>query len=548
MKKIFYIIAFISLTLISYGQTFSWVRNSFGPNSQPKMTSVCADKNGSAIIAGTYGGGSISFGTYTLSNSGGLSIFLTKYDSNGNVLWTKTHNGTNLCTSITSDALNNIIITGSYLSSQVVFDTYTLTNTGASNVFVVKYDPNGNVIWANSSTGANDNRSQDVEVDSNDNIYITGFYTSATVNFGSLTLNNPLSVGIPIAYIAKYDANGNILWAKNSSGQSQGNSISTSLSGDVFLTGHFNQPSIAFGTYTLTTPPSTINNMFLVKYNSSGNPQWARCATGPSLNCVSNAVCVDGNANAIITGYYVGDTVKFGAITLNDVLNNFEAEVFVTKYDSNGTEIWAKSGGENGDDMGWSIATFNNEYIVGGTFDALPLAFDSYTINPPPGSVDPTFIAKFDQNGNISCAYAFHTDAEDDKNDVSIDDEGNIYFTSRFFDTTLTVGTNTINVIGWPNIFLTKYNCSFVGLKENQLNLPISVYPNPNNGYFKLQIDKEIKKGEIILINLLGQKVRQQIIFKGQNNVITQNLSKGIYNYIILEDNSQISSGKIVLE
>ena len=74
------------------------------------------------------------------------------------------------------------------------------------------------------------------------------------------------------------------------------------------------------------------------------------------------------------------------------------------------------------------------------------------------------------------------------------------------------------------------------------------LYPNPNNGTFKLQIDGEINNGEIILINSLGQKVHEQKIIQGSNEIKTNGLATGLYNYILLEDKQKISNGKIILE
>lgn len=76
----------------------------------------------------------------------------------------------------------------------------------------------------------------------------------------------------------------------------------------------------------------------------------------------------------------------------------------------------------------------------------------------------------------------------------------------------------------------------------------IFLFPNPNNGSFKLHIDSEIKNGEIILINLVGQKVHEQKISQGQNNINTNYLPTGLYSYIILQDKGQISNGKLTID
>jgi hypothetical protein len=78
--------------------------------------------------------------------------------------------------------------------------------------------------------------------------------------------------------------------------------------------------------------------------------------------------------------------------------------------------------------------------------------------------------------------------------------------------------------------------------------LDISLFPNPNNGTFKLQVDSEIENGELILFNSLGQKVHEQKIVQGENNIKTNFLAIGLYNYVILENKKQVGNGKIVME
>jgi hypothetical protein len=80
-------------------------------------------------------------------------------------------------------------------------------------------------------------------------------------------------------------------------------------------------------------------------------------------------------------------------------------------------------------------------------------------------------------------------------------------------------------------------------------NLEVKIFPNPIIGSFNLQIDNDIKNGEIILINSIGQKVFEKAISKGVNFVdINESLGKGLYNYLLLENNQKLISGKLVIE
>ncbi|MGZ3749759.1 MAG: NHL domain-containing protein [Mucilaginibacter sp.] len=115
--------------------------------------------------------------------------------------------------------------------------------------------------------------------------------------------------------------------------------------------------------------------------------------------------------------------------------------------------------------------------------------------------------------------------------DVLLDKLGNFYFPEYSNHVLRKVGTAQVSVRSLTN-------------DEHM----IKIYPNPNNGSFKVQIDNEIGNGEIFLINSIGQKVHGQKISQGQNNIITSGLATGLYNYIILRDKGQIGNGKLTVE
>src|SRR5665213_1058349 len=98
-------------------------------------------------------------------------------------------------------------------------------------------------------------------------------------------------------FIAKYDPNGNVLWAKSAGGMSYEEtwSVATDDSGNVFVAGDFASSSITFGAITFNSP-----GMFLVKYNANGTVQWAEGGTG----AIGYSVMSDGSGNSYVTGSF----------------------------------------------------------------------------------------------------------------------------------------------------------------------------------------------------------------------------------------------------
>ena len=104
------------------------------------------------------------------------------------------------------------------------------------------------------------------------------------------------------------------------------------------------------------------------------------------------------------------------------------------------------------------------------------------------------------------------------------------------------------------NTFLTyqhpgTFGCySAVSVNEMNTEDLIKIFPNPNNGSFKLQIDSEIKNGELIVFNSLGQKVHQQKMQRGENSIAANDLAKGLYHFVLSQPGEQIKTGKLSIE
>lgn len=116
---------------------------------------------------------------------------------------------------------------------------------------------------------------------------------------------------------------------------------------------------------------------------------------------------------------------------------------------------------------------------------------------------------------------------------VTADPSGNIYFSDA--------SNNKLRKVS-------PIGC-VTGINKNSLtNEEISISPNPNNGYFNFQSNIDIKLGKLILLNSLGQKVYDQQILYGTNNIKTNGLPTGLYNYCLFQDDQLITVGKLIID
>jgi len=362
--------------------------------------SITTDNMGNIYISGSFNSYSATFGNITLSNSGNSDLFIAKYDNLGNVLWVKsamgTENSFEQSNSITTDNLGNVYITGNFNANLYFDNTTSLHNlcSGSQycdNTFIAKYDALGNFIWAKQAEGFGTSISNSIAADNSNNIYITGQYHGEII-FGNTTLS---STGIKDVFITKFDAMGNVLWAKSGGGTNseQSKSIATDNSGNVYISGEFDSPTITFGNTTLTKPNINGLDIFITKYNSSGNVIWAKgIGENNSNNEKNNFITTDNAGNIYITGEY-NDSITFGNTTLYG--SSYTQNMYIAKLDFSGNALWAKSSTQSYSGVGGNgIAIDNSQNIyLTGNFRA-EVTLGSIAINSITGFFTDAFLAK----------------------------------------------------------------------------------------------------------------------------------------------------------
>ena len=292
---------------------------------------IAVDALTNVYVSGYFQSPTVLIGNVTLTNAGMGNLFTAKYDADGNLLWARSAGGNSYDAAhgVAADATGNVYVTGLFSSTNAVFGAVTLTNLSITEMFVAKYSPDGNVIWAKSAGGNDEDSSDAIAVDAVGNAYVTGHFFSSNATFGTVTLTNAgSSLGYPPSddmFVAKYDPVGNVLWAKSAGGGSRdyGSAIATDAAGNAYVTGLFCSPSISFGSTTLTN--SWNGNLFVAKYNSSGNVQWAK---GAGLGSESVTLAIDQARNVFVAGNFLA-TLPLDSVTLTNA--NGAQNAFLTK-------------------------------------------------------------------------------------------------------------------------------------------------------------------------------------------------------------------------
>ena len=371
---------------------------------------------------------------------------------------------------ISSDDSANIYTMGTYYSG-VDFDpgpgTYNLNSVGPStNIFISKIDRLGNFSWAISIGGGINQVGNSMAIDRQHNVYITGCYNGAT-DFDSGWMSSYIMtpIGNYDIFIAKYDSSGNFLWAKSIGGPwaDNGSSIALDSLANIFITGSF-QGTGDFdpgaGIFSLNGGNS--DNMFISKLDSNGSLIWAKMIYGSS-SASGNNISLDKSNNIVTSGTFSG-TVDFdpGLSVFNLVSMAGSQDVFISKLDSSGNFIWAKSIGSVNNDYIYSLTVDNLSNICFTGWFISTLDFDPglgvYLLSPM-GSQD-TFVEKLDSSGNFMWSKQFGGTMQNGGLSLTIDVLGNIYTTGFFqgiTDFDPGIGVYNMNSSTW-GAFISKLN------------------------------------------------------------------------------------------
>jgi hypothetical protein len=290
----------------------AWSKIFGGPGAQ-SGGGVRAAGSGNVYFSMSFAG-SEDFGGGVLTSAGGTDLFLVKYDGNGNHIWSQNYGDANNQGGgvFAFDGMGNPMLSG-IVNGSIDLGGGALTSAGGADILLAKIDPAGNHIWSRLHGGTGNEFCGNMTLDGFENIVVCGSFHN-TVNFGGAPLT---SAGGADIYFAKYDALGNHMWSTRfgDADDQYGELIAVDGSDDVIRAGSF-QGTVDFGGGPMTATVSyfVYYHIFLTKFGD---------APVPTLLQAYTADGVGKNIELKWTLADAGENMKFHVSRANAARRNF---------------------------------------------------------------------------------------------------------------------------------------------------------------------------------------------------------------------------------
>lgn len=504
-----------------------------------KGTDIFVDELGNSYITGVFADKVPFLGTDSIAAVGNNDLFISKLDKDGNVIWANALGGENIdeANAIVVDNEGNSYITGSIRDAVVVFgDSLKTSNFHDSDLFVAKYDNTGSLTWFEKLAGDGVSEGMAIALDNGNNVYVTGVFQDTLVhNTDTIIASNSTDM-----LLVKYTTTGELVWKRPIGGAKAeaATSIQTDMEGNVYIGGWF-ESTLVFGSQILV--PTNGIDAFLAKFNEDGESIWAIPLGGANSESVMD-IQVDEVGNLYAVGHFLG-SITLGTTTLT-VGDNGDINVFLAKYNTDGTLAWANQIDGQAVASAIDIDVDNNVYAMGNFYHEVTFGGDTLV------DENEIFITKFSVEGNYVWGIKGDGESYTTNHAFGLDAEGTLYLTGGFieearFNEEVLVSNGNIDM------FFAKLNQNLpVGglMTDFGLDSKVKVYPNPADYQLIIDLPAQKEKVSVSLINLLGQVVYEQHELIGKkHNINLQSIQDGIY-LLAIQSKEGIKTTRVLIK
>ena len=351
---------FLLIPIVVSAQVTTFVQ-AFGSPDIEQVGGLQVSSQDEVYVAGTFGD-DMNIDNSLLPISGLEDIFLIKKDANGQLIWSKKY-GSNDRDKVTGVRLFNdttLFFSGIFWDN-ISFDSFSLSANGSA-AFITKSDTSGHIIWAKVIDGNGLLKVNEGVVDAQGNYIFTGSF-SGDLYFPNVTLT---AEGVEDGFLAKYDKDGNFLWANRFGFQQQ--TIATSVAADdlgsIFVGGQFNG-RVIFGNDTLWASANDFD-IFLARYDDNGSLQFGK-RFGGIYDDINPKIGVGSNGKVVMAGTFIGLlNLDNQSIQTN---SNVDADIFLATFTQNASLLTVNQYGGTNNETLVNLTVKEDDYFLSGYYD-----------------------------------------------------------------------------------------------------------------------------------------------------------------------------------
>jgi hypothetical protein len=485
-------------------------------------------------------------GTVIFPNLGSEDAYVAKYTPSRELEWAFSFGDQGLDRIEDMHVIGNTIYTmGIYKFEPDIDpgpDTVLLSGSFGPEVVIAKYTTDGDYI--SSFTLMDGITVYDMGIDGSGNIFLTGLY-AGTVDFDPSANDEILISQNGEAFIAKYDSNNGFQWVTTIASCIP-SALRIDNNDDIILGGEFSGTiDIDPSANTANLSSISINDCFLAKYDGNGNYVWATSFKGESGDKITlDAMDINSNNDICITGGIIGvyefDPVNAPGVTLDND-NSSQFDIYLLSYSTDGVLNWSWAFGESNEELTTTLKVGPEDAIwIGGGYHS---AFAPIDMNPdfstdylPELASQKCFIAKYSENGAFIYAHAIYSGTGGGSwasiTDLAIGDAGSLYlqgYIEEDADFDFSANDSIVDHFGGsPSIFLAKYHESLVGLEESTENQFFNVYPNPASEHVLVNFAGHTN-GELTLYDITGQRIMTTDVNTEELPLSLAGIAPGLY-------------------
>ena len=396
----------------------------FGGNKDEDILASAPTEDGGYVVVGTFATKNITLkdgmtfaNKDTVASTSTTDALIVKYSADDEIEWANSVGGTNseYINSVAQTKDGGYIVGGYFSSTTIDLDGYILNNSDTNeNGLLIKYDTDGNVVWATSigETGKAD-RINSVVATTDGGYIIGGYFESQKTKIVDTTLENS---GGADGIIAKLDKNNQVEWVRQvkGTGNEKITSVDVTSDGGYIATGKFDSANIQVANKTLAkiTTQTSNNDGMVIKISNNGTVENISAIEGDKEEDIT-AVTSSSDGGYVVVGFFTSSTVKAGSYELTNIstttTSTSNTDGMLIKYNSSNQVEWATTiAGANEEKVNSVKETEDNGYIVGASYTTSNIQVGDFSlVNSTTTGVSKMsdgIVAKYDENGNVEWA------------------------------------------------------------------------------------------------------------------------------------------------